>query len=288
MREPAGTTREAAARVGRVLIVGTGQIGTALGMALRDAPGVDAVDLCDLHPEVAKASLARGAGDRVVELEDPVDADAVILAMPVPEIVRWVDERSPGVSPGTLVLDTGSVKRPVVESMRRAVPEAVHAVGGHPIAGTERPGPDGAAPDLLKGAAFVLSPARRDPDGLHRARAVALAAGAIPVEVEARVHDAVLARTSHAPHLVAAAVARSVGGADRRLAGPGLAGITRLAASDPAMVSALLNANADQVRAALAELRRELDRAEASLAEGRDAVERFLARARSDREAAVG
>ena len=254
----------AGSRPGRVAIVGAGQVGTALGMALTGAgagAGIEEVALFDRDPAAIEASLERGAGQRSAsDAEDVLSADTVVLAIPVGEIVKWLDRFGGSVGTGTLVIDTGSAKASVVEAMR-ALPESAHALGGHPIAGTERPGPDGADPSLLRGAPFVLCPVRDDDDALRRGRSLAAAAGATPVEMDAETHDRVVARTSHLPHLMASALAGVVGGlADRDgdvvrlLASTGFRGATRLAAGDPGMVAGFLQANRVEVRRAVDEL----------------------------------
>lgn len=277
------------AGLGRVAIVGAGQVGTMLGLALRAA--ADEVVLSDRRAGAVRQSLARGAGEREVSVEETADADAVLLAVPVPEIVRVVEELGPKVKAGALILDTGSAKRAVVEAMRAHVPVEVHAVGGHPLAGSERSGPGGALPELLQGAAFALTPVRDDRDGLSRARALVEAAGSRPVVMDAELHDRVIAATSHAPHLVAAAVALASRDlpreAVRDLAASGFSGATRLAASDPGMVSGFLHANAEAIGDAMKVLRAALDRAEASL-DDVDALRVLFAEAAAAREDATG
>ncbi|MGH3117361.1 MAG: prephenate dehydrogenase [Gaiellales bacterium] len=282
-------TDAAAAGLGRVAIVGTGQVGTMLGLALRDV--ADEVVLADRRSGAVRDSLARGAGERDVSVDEAFEADSVVLAVPVPEIVRLVEELGPKVKSGALLIDTGSAKRTVVEAMRAHVPAEVHAIGGHPLAGSERSGPEAALPELLRGAAFALTPVRDDPDAEARGRAFVEAVGSRPVVMDAELHDRVVAATSHAPHLLAAAVALASRdlprGAVRDLAASGFSGATRLAASDPGMVSGFLAANADAVRDALKELRAALDRAEASL-EDVDALRVLFTEAAAAREDAAG
>lgn len=258
--------------LGTVSIVGAGQVGTALGLALRSkgSARVAEVALFDREPAVARASLRRGAGDRVLRrLEEALEADTVVLAVPVPAVVALVARLGPQLRPGSFVLDTGSTKGAVVRAMRRWVPEGVHALGGHPMAGTEVAGPAGARAELLAGAAFALVPVRDDPEALRRGRALARAVGARPVVVDARTHDRTVARTSHLPHLLAAALATVAEAASRGpgagLRSTGLDGAVRLAGSDPAMVAGFLAANGREVRRALAELQRALERASAAL-----------------------
>ncbi|HEY6538180.1 MAG TPA: prephenate dehydrogenase, partial [Candidatus Dormibacteraeota bacterium] len=252
----------------RVAIVGAGQMGTALGRALRD-PGsgrpVPEVVLYDLDPGAAAASLALGAGDRVLDHAALVqEAQTVIVALPVAAILLWLEQFGGQLRPGTLLLDTGSAKVAVVEAMARLVPARVHAVGGHPIAGTEVPGAAGGAGSLLTDATFALTPVRPDPAALEGGLEVAAACRARGLVLSAQEHDRLVARTSHLPHLLASAAAAVAARADqdldlvRALAGPGFASTTRLSASDPAMVAAFASSNRRQLEQALEEFRDEL------------------------------
>ena len=283
------TDGSARPRLGRVGIVGAGQIGTMLGMALRGS--AEEIVLADRRRSAIAESLARGAGDRVVSVEEAFDADNVVLAVPVPEIVRLVEELGPKLRPGSLLIDTGSAKRVVVEAMRTHVPDGALAVGGHPMAGTDRSGAEAAVPELLRGAAFVLSPVRPDAGAVVRGLALVEAAGARPVVLDAELHDRMVAATSHAPHLIAAAVALASRDLPRDtvrdLAASGFSGITRLAASDPGMVAGFLVANADAVRDALREIRASLDRAEGALGDA-NALRVLFTEAAAAREDAAG
>jgi prephenate dehydrogenase len=282
--------------LGRVSILGAGQVGTMLGMALRASGSRDLkmVTLYDRDAAVAEASLGRGAGDSLVgSVDRALDADTIVLALPVPEIVKLLDEFGPQVRPPAVVIDTGSAKVAVVNAMRRGLAVEVHAIGGHPMAGTERPGPDGADAELLRGAPFALTPIRDDPAALWAGRALATAVGAHPLVVAADIHDRTVAVTSHLPHLLAFALASVAGHAaasasfEPALASTGYLGATRLAGSDPSMVAGFLWANASGVTAAVASLRGEMDRLVMALNEGPGSLAMVLTGAR-DLAKAVG
>ncbi|MGA9921439.1 MAG: prephenate dehydrogenase [Candidatus Dormiibacterota bacterium] len=283
---------------GRVAIVGAGQLGTMIGAALQEAgpaAGVTAVGLYDLDPEVAARSVSLGGGDRV--LLDPVEllaADSVVLAIPLGEILSWLREYGPRLGQGVLLLDAGSAKLAVVEAMADSVPEGVHAIGGHPMAGSEASGPEAAIPGALRGASFALCPCRTDDEALELASSLVSACGARPVVLEAKEHDRLVARTSHLPHLVASALA-VVGTAvadelpiAQALASTGYRSTTRLAGSDSEMVAAFASANRSQVEAALREFRQEMDHLELALADGPNALAKALARGRSGRALMLG
>ena len=264
-------------------------VGSALLGAGAEA-GVTSVALCDRDPQVAHAAVALGGGHRVLLDPDLVlEADLVILAVPVTEILRWLEEFGPRLRAGVGVLDTGSAKAAVVAAMAEFVPAGVHAIGGHPMAGNEASGPQAAVPGALRGALFVLSPCRPDLKALELATRLGLACGARPLVVEAEAHDRQVARTSHLPHLVASALAAVAAAAGddlplaRALAGTGYRSTTRLAASDSQMVAAFVDANRREVGAALREFRSELDRLELALASGPAALEAALRDGRAGR-----
>ncbi len=272
--------------LGTVGIIGAGQVGTMLGCALVDAgteAGVDEVRLFDRDASIARESLSRGAGHRVLTRRlEALEADTVILAAPIPAIVELIDELGPALRPGTALIDTGSAKRVVVDAMRRSVPEGVHAIGGHPMAGTERPGPAGARREALWDATFALTPCRPDPEALARGLALARAVGASPLEIDAESHDRVVARTSHLPHVMAFALAsidlQDQGEVTPRLTSTGYLSATRLARSHPDMVAGFLSANSTEVRGALDELIDALVRIGAALEQGPDVLGELLSR----------
>lgn len=284
--------------IGKVAIVGAGQVGTMVGAALLEggrSEQVTSVVLYDADPEVAAVSVSFGGGDRV--LSDPagiLEADAVVLAVPLTEILAWLEEFGPQLGEGVLLLDTGSAKTTVVAAMARFVPEGVHAIGGHPMAGSEASGPSAAIPGALQGATFVLSPCRSDEEAVARATALVDACGALPLLMEAADHDRLVARTSHLPHLVASALAALAAefGEDRplvqALVGTGYRSTTRLAASDSKMVAAFARANRSQLEEALREFRQEMDRLAVALAAEPGALETELGRGRVGRAVVLG
>jgi prephenate dehydrogenase len=270
--------------LGRVAILGTGQIGTMVGMALRAAPdhAVEEVAVWDRDPAAMEACLRRAGSDRLLKgPEEAVGSDLIILATPVGQIVGLVRELGPKLGPRQLLVDTGSAKLEVARAMQRWVPETAGAVGGHPLCGSSEPGPWSADPALLKGATFVLCPVRTDPPALGTARRLVELLGSSALELDAAEHDHLLARSSHLPHLVAAALAEMSGDVPTpALFSSGLRGAVRLARSDPAMVASFVRANLDEVRAATRELSLQLDRLLAAADSGEEPLVAELERAR--------
>jgi len=260
-----------------VLVVGTGLLGTSVGLALRRA-GID-VQLRDHDAASLGEAVDLGAG-RPHEAGRPAGL-AVVAVPPVVTAATVVDVLSHGFA--EYATDVASVKVLPATQVRALTAEPGRYVGGHPMAGREVSGPGSALVDLFQGRPWVLCPDEgTDPHAVTRALAVARLAGAIPVTMPAADHDAAVALVSHAPHLLAALVAGRLAAApahEVRLAGPGVADVTRVAAGDPAMWTEILTANAGAVADVLVRLRSDLDRALAALgsaAGGRDELTELL------------
>ena len=240
-------------------MIGLGQIGGSLGLALEAAGGWHRVGF-DTSAAARREAHAKAAIDEIAPTLERAchGADMAVVAVPV-DVLPGVLDRVAAVLPKQAVLlDTGSARRGVTEALVRAA-QRVRAVGGHPIAGNERKGLAGASAQLFHGAPFALLPVRGGVPPI--VRALIRDIGAEPRVVTPGEHDAALARTSHLPWLVSRGLAKlGAAAAKRRLAGPGYASMTRLAASDSRIPRAYTRANARNVRQAWRVLRAEIDR----------------------------
>lgn len=257
----------------RIAILGIGLIGGSIAAALR-ARGVPAsLAGCAPGGDAARA-LELGLIDEA--FTDPVaavqGADWVVLAAPVPVLGALMSTIAPALGPETRITDCGSTKRSVVESARAALGHAFSRyVAGHPIAGSERSGPDAANPDLFRGRRWVLCPVndaqRSQCDSL---RELLAPTGAVISEMTPDQHDRLFAEVSHWPHAVAfalgAAIARG-GLADQAIefSGGGLRDTSRIAASSPELWAGILLDNADAVLESAERYRGELDRMVAAI-----------------------
>lgn len=236
----------------RIGVVGAGLIGTSIGLALSRLG--DEVLLTDVDPARAATAAALGAGRDVV-IESLGECDHVIVAVPPPTAPAAI-ERVLRLNDNLTVSDVSSVKSNLVREIETLNPRlSSRFCGGHPIAGRERRGPGAAQPELFEGATWVICPMPVTTDAARDA-VVRLAerCGARTLVVDADTHDRVLAAVSHAPQLVASALAArlaAAGAGAPALAGQGFRDTTRLADSDPELWAGIAVGNATHVAAEL-------------------------------------
>jgi cyclohexadieny/prephenate dehydrogenase len=229
----------------RVALIGLGLIAGSMAHAMRR--GGLAGETVGTARSAETRDVAREIGlcDRIVDTaaEAVAGADLVVLCVPVGVMGAVAQEIAPHLAPGATVTDVGSVKRDVIAQVGPHLPEGVHFVPGHPLAGTEHSGPRSGFAELFDYRYTLLTP----PEGTEQAAVDRLrrlweGCGAIVEEMDADHHDLVLAVTSHTPHLIAYTM---VGVADdlRRVtdsevikySAAGFRDFTRIAASDPTM-----------------------------------------------------
>ena len=241
----------------RALVVGTGLIGGSIALSLRrrgwHVAGLDADD--ERLAEALRAGVIDEAGD-------DLNAEIVFLATPATAVAGEVDRilASPGRREDAVVTDVSGVKSAIV-----AAADHPRFIGGHPMAGSEQVGLEGAAPDLFEGAVWVLTPtSATDLDAFNRLQSVVGELGADVLVLTPADHDRLVALVSHVPHLVAATLmnAATVGAEqDRallRLAAGGFRDMTRVAAGHPGIWPDICSENAAPIVAALDSLVTEL------------------------------
>jgi prephenate dehydrogenase len=235
---------------GRALVVGTGLIGGSVGLALRsrgwEVRGYDA------DPARTEAALARGALD---EAGDDPDAQLAFVATPSSAVADVAGSLldDPARRPDLVVTDVSGVKAAVVGAVGHP-----RFVGGHPMAGSEQVGLDGADPELFTGALWVLTPTPdTDLDAFSAVRGVVSSLGADVVALSPEDHDRLVAVVSHVPHLVAATLMNEAAdGAAQdavllRLAAGGFRDMTRVAAGHPGIWPDVCADNAGAIAASL-------------------------------------
>lgn len=228
----------------RVALIGLGLIASSMAHAMKAKGLAREIVGYARSAETRATALEIGFCDRVTETaaEAVVGADLVVLAVPVGAMGAIAAEIEPHLMPGATVTDVGSVKQAVIAAVAPHMPEGVHFIAGHPIAGTEHSGPRSGFATLFENRWWLLTPEGADEGAVARLRALCEGMGAKVDEMDAAHHDLVLAVTSHTPHLIAYTM---VGVADdlRRVtdsevinySAAGFRDFTRIAASDPTM-----------------------------------------------------
>lgn len=272
-----------------VTIVGVGLIGGSIGMVLRRA-GL-AQNVVGVGRRQASLRVARqlGAVDHAtVNLAKGVaEAELVVVCSPVDRIVGHVREAAENCPEGTLLTDTGSTKRSIVEALDGGLARGCRFLGSHPLAGSEKAGPANAKADLFEGKLAVLTPTAatraEDYDVIEQFWSEL---GSVVVRMSADDHDRAMGLTSHLPHAVAVALASSLPEEFFRLTGSGFRDTSRLAAGDPALWEQVFALNRDNVVQALERFGRHLGALTNAIREDdRIALEEILNRAKKTRDA---
>lgn len=240
---------------GRVALIGLGLIASSMFWAMKRGGLAGEVTGYARSAETREKARRIGLCDRVCEsLEDAVEgADLIVLAVPVGAMGSVARTMAPHLKPGATVTDVGSVKRSVIDAVGPYIPDGVHFVPAHPLAGTEHSGPESGFAELYDNRWCILVPADgTDPGAVDAMQALWEGMGANVEIMDADRHDLVLAVTSHAPHLIAYTM---VGVADdlRRVtdsevikySAAGFRDFTRIAASDPTMWRDVFMTNKD-------------------------------------------
>jgi cyclohexadieny/prephenate dehydrogenase len=241
----------------RVALIGIGLIGSSISHAIRRA---------GLAGEIVGSSSTAATREKAVELglvsrayetaaEAVKDADLVVLCTPIGAYGKIAEEIRPHLKPGAIVTDVGSVKASVVRDIVPHIPEGVHFIAGHPIAGTEQSGPEAGFAELFDGRWCILTP-EPEADRLAVARLEDFwrKLGSQVEIMTPEHHDMVLAITSHVPHLIAFNIVNTAAHLERvtdseviKFSAGGFRDFTRIAASDPVMWRDVFLNNKDAV-----------------------------------------
>jgi prephenate dehydrogenase len=240
-----------------LVIVGVGLIGGSAGLAARTRGVVRRV--VGVGRSAASLAAARKVGcidAGTTDLAAAVrEADLVLVCTPVDRITEHVRAAAAACRPGTIITDAGSTKDAIVRGLDGTLPTSVRFVGGHPLAGSEKRGPEHACPDLYHDRLVILTPTpRTDPAAVRWVEEFWRALGARVLRLSPLDHDDAVAVTSHLPHLLAAALTNTLSEDLRSLTATGFRDTTRIAAGDPDLWAAIFAQNRGAVLAALGRL----------------------------------
>jgi prephenate dehydrogenase len=262
----------------KLTILGPGLLGGSIGMAARQRKVAKHVTVWARRPEAADEAYKLGAADETTgDLKHAVsDADFVVLATPIGVMRPLVEQIKLSLAHNCVVTDVGSVKYSVVAHLSEALEGKARFVGSHPMAGSEQSGIEAARRDLFDGAVCIVTP-REDTDkaALQLVHDFWKALGCSVRTLSPQVHDEIVARTSHLPHIVAAAMVNVVcsdGAHPLNFVGPGFKDFTRIASGPPDMWTEICVENRHEIVRALEHLIEELGKLRATL-ENADAIE---------------
>jgi len=229
----------------RMALIGIGNLGSSIARAVRSRGLVGSVVAADRSAEARTRAAELGLADGFFEnpADAVQDADIVVICTPIGTYGAIAEAIAQHLKPGATLTDIGSVKQAVVAAVQPHVPAGVHFIPGHPIAGTEKSGPDAGSGALFEGRYWILTPLEDgDPAAVARLAGLWSACGAIVEELPAAYHDKVLAVTSHLPHLIAYTIvgtAFDLEGQEQRdvirFSAGGFRDFTRIAGSNPIM-----------------------------------------------------
>ena len=265
----------------RVALIGLGLIGSSLGHVMKREGLAGHVAGSARSAKTCATALEIGFVDSASV--DPADAvtgaDLIVICTPVGVIADVAAAIAPTLKPGAIVTDVGSVKMAVIRDVGPLLPEGVHLVPAHPVAGTEHSGPESGFPELFEGRYCILTP----PPGADK-RAVAAVSelwrrvGSDVELMDPKHHDRVLAITSHLPHLIAYSIVGTASDLEEHISREAVASkeeiltsevikysaggfrdFTRIAASDPVMWRDIFLNNREAVLEILGRFHRRFD-----------------------------
>lgn len=238
-------------------IVGIGLLGSSLGMALKNSGYLRSG--WTRRPAVTQWALEHDVIDRGYSTPEEVfsEADILILCVPIPQIIEYAERYSRFMKPGAILTDIGSVKTVIEEA---AVSAHARYVGGHPMAGTEKTGPENGFPTLYANAdVFIVPPAHAEEEDVMEVERLWRSIGTKTTRIDAAAHDDLVAHTSHLTHIVASALTLSTLDVEAdskkqlRFSGSatGFRDTSRIASSSPQMWREIIEHNTPAVIASL-------------------------------------
>jgi len=258
----------------KVAIIGVGLLGGSVGLTLKARGMCGKVIGLGRSPASVEAGLEMGAIDEAAGelVEAAAGADLVVVCTPVGSVAGVIEEVESFLEEDCVITDVGSTKQDIVRAVEQLRRAGSMFVGSHPMAGSEKKGVRNASAGLFDGATVFLTPTpSTDERTAGVIREMWERFGGKIVELEPEIHDRVMARTSHLPHIVAALLVAGLRVLEEKrmgLVGKGFLDTTRIASSDPEMWADICMSNLEEVREAVVTLRNDLDEFNLYLTEG--------------------
>lgn len=278
----------------KVTIVGVGLLGGSLGQALKKRQLADeVVGYVRRVASIAECKKANAVDSSTTDLHDAVkDADLVVLCTPLAQMIPLFKEMRSSIKRGAIITDVGSVKTPVVKRLEPLVTKAgAHFIGSHPMAGAEKTGVTAARESLFENAVCVVTPTRKSNQAaLKKTEQLWKAVGGRVMRLTPELHDELVSRSSHLPHVAAATLANLVldpkhPKSQPMLCANGFRDTTRIASGSPEMWRDIAVANRKNLSKALDAFIRELKEFQRTLNRGDEkAAEKFFERGKHRRD----
>jgi prephenate dehydrogenase len=279
----------------KVTLVGVGLLGGSLGLALKARALAHRVTGYVRREASIEEAIRGGAVDEAgCDLAQAVaGADLIVLCTPLWQMGALSRRLLPAVDKNAIITDVGSVKKALVDDLEPLFARAgAHFVGSHPMAGSEKMGVGAARADLFENACCVVTPTMAsDPEAVAKVEALWAGVGARPLRMDPALHDQLVARSSHLPHVLAANLATYVLAPEfppeqSLLCAGGFKDGTRVASGSPEMWRDIVTMNRVGVAAALKEFVRAIDQFQAALERNDPAeIEAFFQAAKARRDA---
>ena len=263
----------------KVSVLAPGLIGGSVALACARAfPDATLFVWSRKKESLAPVQTALARAKTGTDLAGAAGSDLIVLGAPASALATLVKNLLPHLSPRTIVTDVASVKAPVEKELAPLLQGRARWIGSHPMAGSEDSGFTAARADLFQGAPVILTPGKDTaPDTVSDITLFWQSLGARVTRLDSEEHDRQVARISHLPHAVAAALVHAAGSAGLPLAGPGYRDTTRVAAGPSGLWAEILLGNRREVLAGLKDLRTGLQGLEAALEKGdATALAKFL------------
>jgi len=282
----------------RVALIGIGLIGSSLAraMKLHGLAGHIAISTRSKETLTKAEELELGDSYSLDAADAAYDADLVIICTPMGAQAAIAKSIHDSLKPGAIITDVGSVKATTIRDIAPHLPDGVHLVPGHPIAGTENSGPEAGYAELFPGRWTILTPADgTDADAVEKVKQLWLGCGATVEIMTPEHHDRVLAITSHLPHLIAYSIVDTADQLEDEtkkevitFSASGFRDFTRIAAGDPVMWRDVFLTNRDAVLEVLGRFSEDLTALQRAIRKGDgEMLEETFARARAVRRSII-
>lgn len=241
----------------KISIVGLGLIGGSLAKAISSSLQVEKIVAFDKDPENIKLALiGRTIDEGYVDINDSIKGSQIIfICTPIKKVSGIIYEITSLIKHKCIITDVGSTKQFVLKQSGDAIRPPISFIGGHPMAGTEKSGYASASKHLFQNAYYILTPLpNTDRADIEFLKSLISRIGAIPIEMDAELHDSTVAAVSHLPHVISATLVNLVKKNSQnniyinKLAAGGFKDITRISSSNPEIWKDICDANYNEIK----------------------------------------